>query len=88
MKVVRSSQWRVSLLDVEPAQFALLVDAVAELNRGDSPMRPFSGDFQRLVDRLTLELSAGRGLFDCQYRGEAVSPVFRVVPSEPDPPSC
>lgn len=86
MRILRNGDGRVSILDVSSEQFAVLVDAVADLNRKGNPCRPFSGDFQRWVDGVTLALSQGCKLFRMQRGKGGLGTVFHLVPSSDKPP--
>lgn len=80
MRVLRTGDGRVSILDVSADQFAVLVDAVGDLNRQGNPHRPFSGDFQRWVDGVVLALSQGCKLFRMQRGKGGLGNVFHLVP--------
>lgn len=79
MKIELVSETRVSILDVSPEQFAVILDAVDELNRKGSPRRPFSRDFQGWLDGVRLELSKGAKLFRAQLMPQ-VATVYHLRP--------
>lgn len=85
MKVVRTAEGCASVLDLTPDQFRLLVDALGEVGRPDNPVRPFGSEFERFLNRLTLDLSKGCELFDLDssFPGRFR---LRLVKSEPDRP--
>lgn len=78
MKIKQTAEGRVTLSDLSPEQFAVVLDAVDELNRKDNPLRPFSAEFAELVRKLREELSKGMALFEVEPRPRPVAPVYRV----------
>lgn len=81
MRVKRQGELRVSFEDLTPDDLRFLADAITEVNRADNLCRPFSYEFQRLVDSWRLALSQGAKLFAVHgATPPAVAPVLRLVP--------